>query len=84
MANLKKHKVILRFKNDDFIAQLEKLLLETGAVKVTNLGIFEIRCFKGKEGYNVHTKKIENFPAWNKVVFKPTKSLKDSIQKYGR
>lgn len=83
MAN-KKNKVILRLGNDDFIVQLEKLLLQTGSVKVTGLGIFEIRQFKAKQFYNIYKSKMDKLPDMNKLVFKPTLSLKKSIQKYGK
>lgn len=84
MTNIKKHKVTLRFGNKDFIEKLEELLVSTGAVKVTGLGIFEIKQFQAKPFYNIYKDKMDTLPAMNKLVFRPTKQLKLAIQKYGK
>lgn len=81
MAN-KTQKVILKFRDDNFTEQLEKLLLHTGRVKVTNLGVFEIRSINARNSYNVGKGGTIVIPKHNKLVFKPTKVLKEIIQKY--
>lgn len=83
MMSNTKQRVILKFKDDAFVEQLEKLLLSSGKVKVGGLGIFEIREVKAREGYNVGSGDRITIPAHKKVVFRPTKKLRDSIQTYG-
>lgn len=81
MSN-KKQRVILKFRDDNFTEQLKKLLLNTGRVKVTNLGVFEIRSIPARDSYDVNTHQKIVIPKHNKLGFKPTKLLKQSIQKY--
>lgn len=81
MSN-KKQKVILKFKDDSFIEQFNKLILQTGKVKLSGIGIFELKRINERESFNIQTRKIFMLPSHNKIVFKPTKSLKDNIQSY--
>jgi nucleoid DNA-binding protein len=81
MSNTKQ-KVIIKFKDDAFVEQLERVLLSSGKVKVGGLGIFEIRAVKAREGYNVGSGERITIPAHNKIVFRPTKSLRDAVQEY--
>lgn len=79
-----KQRVILKLKNDDFIQKLGELLTQTGKVKVTGLGIFEIRHIDARDGYGVFEKKMIKIKAHNKLVFRVSSSLRKSIQKYGK
>jgi len=81
MTNIKQ-KVILKFKDDAFVEQVEKLMLSSGKVKIGGFGIFEIRQVKEREGYNVGSGERITIPAHNKIVFRPTKKLRDAIQAY--
>lgn len=81
MSNTKQ-RVILKFKDDQFVERLEHLLLQAGKVKVTGLGIFEVRKVAEREGYNVGTGERITIPAHNKVVFRPAKGLREAIQSY--
>lgn len=78
----KKQRVILKFHDDNFIEQLEKLLLLTGKVKVTGLGVFEIRHINARQSYNISNGKSIIIPRHNRIMFKPTKLLKEAIQKH--
>ena len=77
-----KQRVVLKFKDDAFVKQLMSLLTRTGKVKIVGLGIFEIKRVAEREGYGIHDKNRIVIPAHNKVVFRPTKQLKDVIQEY--
>lgn len=83
MMSNTKQRVIMKFKDDAFVEQLEKLLLSSGKVKVGGLGIFEIREVDAREGFSVNTGKRITFPAHKKILFRPTKGLRDAIQAYG-
>lgn len=84
MASIKQ-KVILKLKDgDDFIQTLGDLLGQTGKVKITGLGVFEIKHINAREGYGVFEKKMIKIKAHNKLVFRPSVSLRKTIQKYGK
>ncbi len=76
-------RAILKFKDPTFSDQLESLLLERGKVKVQGIGIFEVKHLKERKGHNPHTGGEMMIPAQNKISFRPTKKLKDTVQKYG-
>lgn len=78
----KKQKVILKFKDDFFIDKFNELINQTGKVKLSGIGIFEIKEINERESYNIHTKERCIIPTHNKIVFKPTVSLKKHIQSY--
>lgn len=82
MANTKQ-KTIIRFKDSAFPDQLRDLLLQSGKVKVQGVGVFTLKRFPPKTAYNVKKLKYYTRPAYVKVSFKPTISLKDEAQKYG-
>lgn len=69
----------MKLKNEEFIHQLISLLKENGRVKVTNLGIFEIRKMASRKCYNVYDGKDIVIPAHNKIGFRALKSFKDAI-----
>jgi len=77
-----KQKVVLKFKDDSFVTQLMSLLMRTGKVKIVGLGIFELKRIAEREGYSVNDGKRIKISAHNKIAFRPTKKLKDSIQEY--
>lgn len=81
MSNIKQ-KVIMRFKNDEFVDQLQTLLMSTGKVKVGGLGIFEIKGIKERLGYDMRSGKRITIKAHNKVSFRPTQKLRDKVQSY--
>lgn len=83
MSNIKQ-KVILKLKNDDFTNQLQELLVQAGKVKVSGLGIFEIKRINEREGYGVYEKKMITIPAHNKLVFRMSKTLRRAIQEHGK
>ena len=78
----KKQGVIMKFKDDFFLKQLKSLLIKTGKIKIVGLGIFELKRIAEREGYGVNDGKRITIPAHNKISFRPTKQLKDSIQEY--
>lgn len=79
----KKQKSIIRFNDNAFVDNLEKLLMKHGKVKVSGLGIFEVREVAEREGYNVADGGRIMVPAHNRIAFRPTKRLRDNIQEYG-
>lgn len=70
------------FKNNEFVDQLQSLLMSTGKVKVAGLGIFEIRNIKERLGYDMRTKERITIKSHNKISFRPTQKLKVKIQSY--
>lgn len=66
-----------------FIEFIHECLLKHGEVKITGLGIFKLVRTKGiKSGMNPFTLKVQNFPPWTKMKFRPTIKLKQKIQKW--
>jgi nucleoid DNA-binding protein len=78
MAN-RKQKTILKFKDDEFLARLSLCLKENKRVKVTGIGIFELREMKERKIMNPYTRKIQIIPRHNKIGFLPSKTLKNLI-----
>lgn len=54
-------------------------LLRYGKVKVVGLGIFEIKKIKSRMGRNPASGEIVMMPAYSKVKFRPTASLKEQV-----
>lgn len=75
----KKQKVILKV-DDSFLDYIKDNLKEHGKVKITGLGIFELKHFKGRVGYNVATKTKEQFPPYSRVVFRSSQTLKNALE----
>ena len=82
MAN-KHQKAIMKLKSQELLDQIEDVLVHTGKVKISGLGIFEIRQMKAREGYGVYEKKMIKIRAHNKLIFRASSSLRKAIQKYG-
>lgn len=84
MGNIKQ-KVIMKFKDDSFVQQLQSLLMERGKVKVNGLGVFEIKRVAARKGWNVGAGGGEILiDAHNRIAFRATKSLREAIQRYGK
>jgi nucleoid DNA-binding protein len=84
MSNVRQ-RVILKFKDEAFVTKLTELLSKTGKVKISGLGIFEIREVKERKGYGIGTdgSKPIIIPAHKKIAFRPTKKIRNLIQSYG-
>ena len=77
MANLKQKKIVnlpMDIRND-----ITSGILKKGKVKVVGLGIFETRKIPSRTGRHPSTGEIVKFPAYIKVKFRPTKSLKEQL-----
>jgi len=77
MANNIKNKSIMKFTNNAFIASLYADLLKYGRVKVTGLGVFQLKKVKSRGGYDMQTQKKITLPEHTRISFKPTLSLKN-------
>lgn len=88
MSNIKQKAILGHYvdketgKKYTSIDDILRTLGTTGQIKVPDLGIFQIKNVKARLGYNIATGRKITVPAHNKIVFRPTQSLKDSIQKY--
>jgi len=60
-------------------SEVQHGLLRYGKVKVVGLGIFEIKSIRSRRGRNPATGEIVRMPAYKKVKFRPTASLKEKI-----
>lgn len=59
--------------------ELKRGLVKHGKVKVIGLGIFETREIPSRRGRNPQSGKIMMIPAYTKIKFRPTKSLKEMV-----
>lgn len=67
---------------DNVVAdQFKDLLLESGRVKISGIGIFEIKRCKGHGERTLHGRTV-NTAAYNKLSFKPSANLKRAIKAY--
>ncbi len=66
---------------DAFIDGLQEVLLETGYVRLPNLGTFKISMRKERTGRNPRTKEVIKIPATKVVKFNPASSLKEKVAK---
>ena len=64
---------------EDSIADIREAIITHGKVKVTGLGIFETRLVKPRRGRNPRTGEELTIPAYTKIRFRPTSSLKAAI-----
>lgn len=76
-------KAIMRFKEGDDFIQKFRTGLSSGKLKVERIGIFEVRKVAEREGVNIADGKRITIPAHKKIVFRPTKKLRDLSQTYG-
>ena len=76
----KKQSLIIRDRANPLVVTLLDGLLAVGKVKVTGLGIFEVRKSAAKVGYNPATGGKKECPAYNRIHFTPTKELRNLIQ----
>ncbi len=67
------------FNQKNFIDMVLSELFAYGQVKVTGLGVFSLKKMRAKKGFNPGSGEYQNFPAYGKIVFAPTKELKESI-----
>lgn len=83
MANIK-HQSILKLKDTQFFELLIKELVTHGIVKVTGLGVFKLKNMKEQNRYIPGKGEMGIVKARVKLVFLPTKSIKENIQKYAK
>lgn len=81
MAN-KQQKCIVRINpHPDFVKQLNIDLIKNGALQIKGLGVFKLqRMAAVKKGFNPGSGQYQSFPAYTKISFSPTASLKKKIQ----
>lgn len=79
---MKKKQVILKTKSPELGNRLGELLEKHGQVKLSGIGTFQVKKLGAKRVINVHDKTYVIIPAHNKVSFRATKTLKDTIQTY--
>lgn len=60
-----------------FVEEVRSAIIEKGKVKITGLGIFEVRKMKG--GRRALFGKVQTIGAYNKLTFRPTLLLKKKI-----
>ena len=80
MAN-KPQRNIINLKDRQLFDTIADLLVVDGSVKITGLGVFEVKQIKGHMGYNPSKKKHEKVEPYKKLIFTPTKKLRVQIQK---
>lgn len=56
--------------------------MKAGKVKVGKLGIFELKEIQARESYSIKDGGRITVPAYKKIVFKPSVSVKKLIQDY--
>ena len=77
MAN-QKQKKILKIRG---VESIVSGVIEHGRVKVTHLGFFEVRKYKGKKTtHKGFASKDSQVPSHNRLVFKPLKEVKRARQ----
>ena len=64
---------------DEILGVIRSSIVERGRVKVAGLGIFETKKVKSRRGRNPRTGEELTIPAYTKVRFRPTSSLKESV-----
>ncbi len=65
--------------SEESVLEIRNAIAVHGKVKVTGLGIFETRLVKPRRGRNPRTGEELVIPAYTKIRFRPTNSLKESI-----
>lgn len=73
---MKKH--IIKKIDETFIYIFPRLLKTLKSIKVTNLGIFKLVKIKARKSHDPQGRKI-TIPAHTRIVFRPTKKLKNFI-----
>jgi integration host factor subunit alpha len=77
MSNVSQ-KMIIPFPKE-LRASIVAGLLEYGKVKVSGLGIFEIKLINARKGRNPATGEVMTMPAYRKIKFRPTASIKQNL-----
>ncbi len=84
MANIK-HSSIIKIKDRTLFDVIKKDLIKYGMVKITGFGVFRIKEMKSHSRYIPGSKKVEEVGIKYKLIFIPTKTLKEDIQNnYGK
>lgn len=65
----------------ELVEIIESGLSESGSVKISGFGKFELRWMKERPGINPQTGEEITIPGQNKVVFKPYKALRQKVNK---
>ena len=66
---------------DDFLNEIKETLIEYKKIKLSNFGTFTIRSKKSRIGRNPKTKEKKIIKERNVVLFKPSKSFKEYINR---
>lgn len=82
MANKKQKSIIKINPHPHVVEQLKTQLVKNGGLKITGFGVFDLKRMKAHTNFNPGANKFEKFPAYVKINFLPTKSLKQAIQKW--
>ena len=80
MSNIKQKRIVNA--PDEFISEVISYLATEGKVKVNGLGIFELKTIPSRLGRNPRTGGEMMIPSYVKAKFRPTASLRASVQKY--
>ncbi len=75
-------RVFIRFSDDTFPTRLHEALEVTGRVKVLGLGVFEVRRMPARDRHDINTGKAKHYDAYNKLIFRPCKELKEASEKH--
>ena len=73
-----KQKLVLRLP-EELRDAIRRGIVRYGKVKVIGLGIFETRRINARPGRNPKTGEIVKIPAYTKIKFRATQSLKDAV-----
>jgi nucleoid DNA-binding protein len=65
----------------ELVQIIESGLKQTGSVSISGFGKFELRWMKERSGVNPQTGDEITIPGQNKVVFKPYKALRETVNK---
>lgn len=80
MANEKQKSIIKLGPHPKLVKQLQSQILKYGGLKIVGFGIFKLKRMKPRIGFDPNKKQRVKFPAYTKITFTPTKTLKDKIQ----
>lgn len=75
-----KQSTIIRIKEKSFEKAFYRLLKNRGRVKVTGIGIFQVKKMKARKNQISLTGERVDRPAYKKITFRATKALKDLVQ----
>lgn len=81
MANKIQKSVVRLAPHPQLVEDLKKQLLIFGSLKIANFGIFKLKRMKAiNNGFDPYKRIKASYPAYTKITFTPTASLKTNIQ----